>query len=216
MAIRVKDGCVQMNVPKRIPAIDVQLLLEKKRLWIEQALNKQLIARQLTSKKLEAGELLLFQGKRYPLRLESQTDRDIYISDDNHFIISYPKLVDSETIFRDLLSWYQNEAKAYLANRTNVYAQKLGHFPASVRIKSYKARWGSCSVRGDIQYNWRLIMAPPQVIDYVVVHELCHLIEHNHSDRFWHLVSSLDETYQQHRQWLKQHGDMLDLHLVKT
>lgn len=216
MAIRIKDGCVQVNVPKRTTAVDVHLLLENKRSWIENALNKHQIALQMTSKKIEEGELFLFQGKQYPLCFEYHSYKDVYISDDHHLTIVHPDFQCHESLFEQLLLWYQNEAIAYLTARTKIYAQQLGHFPNSIRIKSYRSRWGSCSSIGDIQYNWRLIMAPQEVIDYVVVHELCHLIEHNHSIRFWQLVSRLDEEYQHHRQWLKLHGDKLDLCFSKS
>lgn len=216
VSIKVKEGRVQINVPSKMAAIDVQLLLEKKRTWIERALAKQRIALKATTKHLEPGELFLYQGKRYPLRFEKGESQSVYLSNDNHLTMVCSDFSNQHRLFKQLVGWYQNQATAYLLEKTEYYAQKLGHFPASVGIKSYRARWGSCSGHGEIQYNWRLIMATQEVIDYVVVHELCHLVEHNHSSRFWQLVASLDDDYQIHRQWLKQYGDYLHIQLAKT
>lgn len=214
--IRVKDNQVQVNIPQKMAAIDLQLLLEKKRGWIEETLNKQYHAKIATRKYLESGELFLFQGKRYPLQFKEGALSQIYLSDDNYLTMVCPELNNREYLFEQLVAWYQHQAAIYLTEKTNFYAHQLRHHPASIHIKSYRSRWGSCSVRGDIQYNWRLIMAPLEVIDYVIVHELCHLIEHNHSAQFWRLVASLDEHYQMHRQWLKQQGDFLCLQFAKT
>jgi predicted metal-dependent hydrolase len=80
----------------------------------------------------------------------------------------------------------------------------MGVRPASLTIRNQKSRWGSCSTRGTLSFNWRLIMAPPEVLDYVVVHELAHMMEHNHSKAFWALVAKYCPDYLAHRNWLKQ------------
>ncbi|WP_367608221.1 M48 family metallopeptidase [Legionella sp. W05-934-2] len=216
ITILVKEGRVQVNAPLRMPAVDVQLLIENKRAWIERALAKQQTAIQETSKRIEPGELFLYQGKRYPLRIETGNSDAIYLSDDQHLTMRSTKLYSPEHLFERLSDWYRQQATAYLMEKTHFYAQKLGHFPSSIEIKSYRARWGSCSAKGAIHYNWRIIMAPLDVIDYVVVHELCHLVEHNHSSRFWQIVARFDKAYQSHRQWLKQYGDYLHIHHVKS
>ena len=76
-------------------------------------------------------------------------------------------------------------------------------------MKEYKARCGSCSSSGDVTYNWRIIIAPHQIVDYIVAHELCHLLEHNHGPKYWKLVQSVIPNYRDHREWLKVNGEGL-------
>ena len=81
----------------------------------------------------------------------------------------------------------------------------------SVGIKNYKSRWGSCTAEGDITFNWKVIMAPNRIVDYVVVHELCHLIHHDHSPKFWREVERFMPDYLECKEWLKHNGSFLDL-----
>ena len=96
-----------------------------------------------------------------------------------------------------------------LKEKTKRYASILGVNPQSVDLKEYKARWGSCSSSGDVTYNWRIIIAPHHIVDYIVVHELCHLLEHNHGPKYWKLVQSVVPNYREHREWLKVNGEGL-------
>ena len=91
------------------------------------------------------------------------------------------------------------------------YAQLLGVTYATISIRDQKTRWGSCSSKGNLSFSWRLILAPPKVLDYVVVHELCHRKEMNHSPRFWVLVESMIPDYKTHRKWLKENGEKLTI-----
>jgi predicted metal-dependent hydrolase len=83
--------------------------------------------------------------------------------------------------------------------------------PASVTVKNYKSRWGSCSTKGDISYNWRIILAPHSIVDYVVVHELCHMLEHNHSSKYWKHVERHVPNWRECREWLKHNELAKDL-----
>jgi predicted metal-dependent hydrolase len=88
-------------------------------------------------------------------------------------------------------------------------APEIGVQPARVQIRDQRSRWGSCSTRGTLSFNWRLVLAPFDVLDYVVVHELCHLREPNHSRRFWRLVEQRRPEWRMHRDWLHEHGPEL-------
>lgn len=98
-----------------------------------------------------------------------------------------------------------------IRERVQYYAPRVGCAPGRVTIREQKTRWGSCSGKGNLNFNWKLIMAPPQALDYVVIHELCHLYEFNHSPRFWALVARQMPDYEAWKKWLKTHAD--DLYL---
>ena len=102
-------------------------------------------------------------------------------------------------------------AKEYFPKRAAYFRQFTGGTYNRITIRDQKTRWGSCSAKGTLSFNWRLMLAPPAVLDYVVVHELCHLTHMNHSKAFWALVESVCPDYRTHRRWLKEHGQELVL-----
>ncbi len=112
---------------------------------------------------------------------------------------------------RRLEAPYRQAAKEYIPKRVAYYAQLLDVTYATISIRDQKTRWGSCSSKGNLSFSWRLILAPPKVLDYVVVHELCHRKEMNHSPRFWALVESMIPDYKTHRKWLKENGEKLTI-----
>ena len=105
-----------------------------------------------------------------------------------------------------LEKWYRIRAKENIESRVKVFAAKIGESPNKVTIKAQKTRWGSCSSLGNLNFNWRLIMMPQKIIDYVVVHELCHLKEMNHSSAFWNRVEEIIPDYRNRRKWLKNNA----------
>jgi len=106
---------------------------------------------------------------------------------------------------------YRQAAKEYIPKRTAYYAKIIGVTYERIRIAGPKTRWGSCSSKGTLSFNWKLMLAPPKVLDYVVVHELCHIKEMNHSPRFWKLVEEIMPDYKEYRTWLKENGNTLQL-----
>ena len=106
---------------------------------------------------------------------------------------------------------YRGKAAEYIPQRCAYYAGILGVSYGRISIREQKTRWGSCSAKKNLNFNWKLMLAPPDVLDYVVVHELCHLIHLDHSPAFWALVGSVLPDYRARRRWLKEHGDELML-----
>lgn len=106
---------------------------------------------------------------------------------------------------------YRNAARQYIYERVEYYLPYTGGTYTSIRIGDQKTRWGSCSSNKTLSFSWRLMLAPPRVLDYVVIHELCHLTHMDHSKEFWAMVASVDPDYKEHRQWLKDNGDTLVL-----
>lgn len=106
---------------------------------------------------------------------------------------------------------YRNAARQRFLERTAYFHQFTGGSYTSITVRDQKTRWGSCSSRGTLSFNYRLIFAPPAVLDYVVVHELCHLTHMNHSRFFWHMVEQIMPDYRICKQWLKDNGHLLSL-----
>jgi hypothetical protein len=108
-------------------------------------------------------------------------------------------------------AWYKLQARQLIEERVRYFAARFGLHYSRVRITSARTRWGSCSSRGTLSFTWRLVMAPPAAIDYVVVHELAHLLVRNHSPAFWRKLEELLPDYRPPQQWLKQNGHLLIL-----
>lgn len=106
---------------------------------------------------------------------------------------------------------YRNAARDTFTRRVAYYHQFTGGNYTSITIRDQKSRWGSCSSRGTLSFNYRLVFAPPKVLDYVVVHELCHLTHMNHSKDFWNLVAEVMPEYKEYKKWLREHGHELNL-----
>ena len=110
-----------------------------------------------------------------------------------------------------LESRYKEAARTYIPKRVAYYNAMTGGSYSRISIRDQKTRWGSCSSKGTLSFNWRLMLAPPSILDYVVVHELCHLTNMNHSPAFWQAVEAVYPDYKNARKWLKEHGSELVL-----
>lgn len=159
-------------------------------------------------KEFVSGEQVLFLGRNYRLKLiKSETCSDsptlvgrrMYISINN-----YPNPENRRKLIKDMLSkWYFSKTENIIKQRISRYVKIMGVKQPEFKIKEQKKRWGSCSSKGMLRFNWRISMAPISIIDYIVVHELCHLKVKNHSADFWKLVSLALPDYQRRREWLK-------------
>ena len=122
-----------------------------------------------------------------------------------------PIIVSSDPQTKYLEKQYRKVAEEYIAKRVEHYITQTGGSYKRITIRDQKTRWGSCSSNGGLSFNWRLMLAPPRVLDYVVVHELCHLTHMNHSRDFWNKVESIMPDYRVYRDWLKKNGSSLTL-----
>ncbi|WP_066967342.1 M48 family metallopeptidase [Microbulbifer sp. Q7] len=118
---------------------------------------------------------------------------------------------DEEQIQAALQKLYQKEALRLLVDKSQYFARLLGLEFSSVKVRRTRSKWGHCTIRGELQYNWLVCLAPEPVVDYLVIHEVCHLQHHNHSPAFWALVASLCPDYKRLRRWLKENGHTLQL-----
>jgi len=211
LAIKVSANAVSIHIPVTLPIAEAQRFINKKTSWITKKLHQQSYQQPITREFTE-GEILFFLGENYSLQLQQQNIKPAVTKSSQHIkICGRLNRLSTATIRATLISWYKQQATNYLISRTTFFSQKMALNPTSIRVKTYKARWGSCNIRGDIQFNWQLIQAPIDVIDYVIIHELCHLTHHNHSSQFWQLVEYFCIHFKVHRQWLKDHGHRLIL-----
>ena len=156
------------------------------------------------------GSPILIEGKRCVLRLRQGARRTGRLVGDE-YCLTLPRPDSDADVRAAIRATLSTTALKRIRERLDYYGPRIGRPPGRVAIREQKSRWGSCSRKGNLNFNWKLIMAPPQALDYVVVHELCHLHEFNHSPRFWALVAAQLPDYEVWKKWLKTHGE--DLYL---
>jgi predicted metal-dependent hydrolase len=210
-ALKIKNGEVSIHIPKRQSLEIARHFVQEKTPWIQQKLQHQ-AQQALPEKDFVEGESLLFLGKVYSLQLVP-VERATTTLKTAQTIEVHGRLniLSKPAIRAALIIWYRQQAELYLRSQTAFLTTTTGLSPRSITIKTYKARWGSCRTNGDIQYNWKLMLAPPEIIDYVIIHELCHLQQHNHSAVFWQLVHRHYPNFKTARLWLKKNGASLEV-----
>lgn len=162
--------------------------------------------------KLENGDVLYYLGENRILTvIREDRKRSIVKCVQGRLLLFVPYEADYEEKRRQLEKWYRKEAALVLHQKASEFAKLLSVSFEDVRIKDQKSRWGSCSSKGNLNFNFRIIMAPNDVCNYVVMHELCHLVYMDHSKNFWNLLQSICPDYKSHKMWLKQQGKTLYL-----
>ena len=213
VSIYISRNSVKLVVPKEINEKEINYILDSKKSWIISKLKKKDLTSPKQPKKYVSGELFPYLGRKYPLEVINGKENSINLKRGclNIFISENEKKCN-QLAKKILLEWYFARAKKLLTQKTYKFCERIGVKPKTIIIKDYKSKWGSCSIKGDIRYNWRIIMAPIKVIDYLVIHELCHLLEHNHSQSFWSHVSIFCPNMKESRKWLKKFGsDLIEL-----
>lgn len=209
ISIQVIDGTVRVLAPHRVLDADIATLLEEKSTWITRKLQDQAANKPATTRSYISGERWPFLGNEFVLDIRVGRAVDP-ICEDGRLMIWVPSSRDGkphEAATRHQLElWLRSEAQRYFTQHTNSHAERLGCVPKSITFKTYKARWGSCSASGKITYDWRLVMAPLEIIDYVAAHEVAHLRHLNHSRDFWDCVEWLCPDYKDRRNWLRKYG----------
>ena len=209
-SIKVIDGLVQAVVPSQLSNTSIKQLVQKSIPWIRKKLREQSQAVTLKPKKFISGENFSYLGKSYRLKVLSGNHCKVKLLRGN-LEMRLPRNAKECDIRNALADWYECHALERLIEKTHQYAGIVGVSPNSISVRNYKSRWGSCSSNGDICYNWRIIIAPHQIVDYVVVHELCHLRHLNHSPAYWESVRQVLPDYPVYRKWLREKGAVLEI-----
>ncbi len=206
LALYVKeDGSLLVCSPRFLSDRFINEFVKQKKRWIEKK-REQIKEREKfqVNKQFSEGEEFLFLGKSYVLRLVDQRTPKLILAEE--FRLAKPCLPRAREIF---ITWYKRQAREFILQRVPALILLTGGSYKKIRITSARRRWGSCSSLGNLNFSWRLIMAPPEIIDYVIIHELVHLTEKNHAKQFWGRVEKAMPDYQERRNWLKTHGHLL-------
>ncbi len=203
-----RDRGIVVHAPNHATDKEIARIVEAKRHWIyEKTRHSQKYTEHPhpPGKELVSGESALYLGRSY--RIEIVSIESEHIQFDQRFLIPATRLSRKKGAMRD---WYISRAKERILPRVSKKAGDLGVSFGKARIVDHKYRWGSCTVNNNIHLNWRLIKAPVFVIDYVIAHELAHLLEPNHTPRFWNIVSTQVPNMDRARSWLREHGQILE------
>ena len=201
-------------LPRRCPLRHVPTVLEEKSRWIRKQLSHSLDAPARGPEgTLRDGQQVWFRGEAHSIRLVplAEGTRGSTLAIDEGMIRVHLHPRDQERAREILERWMRQQARERIEDRLRAIAVANGFIYGSVFIRDQRTRWGSCSRQGNLSFSWRLVMAPPEVLEYVVAHELAHLRELNHSSRFWRLLESLVGDPKPARAWLRQHGGSLRL-----
>jgi predicted metal-dependent hydrolase len=202
-----KDGSLVVRAPLRTSRSKIESLVKQKEGWIrakqEQARQ---IRQEIPTKHFSNGEMFLYLGQEYPLEILENPPHPLTL--DGKFYLARSAQPGAAAVFE---RWYRAQARQVLTERVDRQAKQYGLKYRSVRITGARTRWGSCGAEGDLNFTWRLVKAPLEVIDYVVAHELAHLVERNHSSRFWEEMAWMMPNYKQQVAWLKNNSNRLSV-----
>jgi predicted metal-dependent hydrolase len=202
-----RDGSLTVRAPLRMPQASIQEFVQSHSDWIRKKQAQVKASPPPQEKSFTAGETFLYMGKEYPLTLEASQHPSLdFIA--GRFRLARSALPKARQTF---LRWYRLQARLVISARVESLAKEYKFSWKKIRISSARTRWGSCSTTGTLSFTWRLVMAPPEVIDYVVVHELVHTQVRNHSSKFWRRVAEIMPAYKNHVSWLKKNGRFLTL-----
>lgn len=208
----VDCGVIKVRVPDFMSDENVRRLVVRKSVWMRNKIEEYKTRPSNNLKEYVSGENFPILGKNHRLKVvECSEPSTVELKDGYLYVTSTVGQSNPSQIQTSVEEWFKTLALNRLTEKTERYAKIIGVEPTSVSIKSYKSRWGSCSSTGDISYNWKIIVAPHKVVDYIVIHELCHLREQNHSPRFWRHVERYAPDWKECRNWLKNTPIIFDV-----
>ena len=212
ISLQVKDNKLIVKAPTTASRQSLDDLIQRKQSWIKKRAILNVEERKLRNRKFIDNEKFYFKGNEYRLSLILGGKEEVKISEG--FLIVTCKddrAMGSKEVKTFIEDWYVRESTKILNTRTYEFAKKMKVEPSAITVKNYASKWGSCTASNKISYNWRIIMAPDCIVDYLIIHELCHIIEHNHSKNFWYQVGKYCEDFKKKRKWLRENGHKLVL-----
>ncbi|PCI62982.1 MAG: hypothetical protein COB35_01955 [Gammaproteobacteria bacterium] len=213
LTIQIKQGQMTVRAPNYLPLSEIEGFIKRKSAWLEKKLTAQQTLLQNKVPLFTYQSKLFYFGQTKTLLIEFAAKPTIEISEQTlTVVLSYrqqKQLVSlndiTKVVKQALAKYFKQQLSCYLSANIPILSQQLQLFPLHYQVRFYKTRWGSCNSRHELSFNYLLIMAPKWVINYVIVHELCHLKHLNHSANFWLLVAKYQPHYKQAKAWLKAH-----------
>src|SRR4051794_20988687 len=211
--INVSADGVEVVVPRRMALRQVVPFVEEKRPWIERTLRRIRAAEEEAAVRLVDGGSVPYLGRSLLLRVRVEPGRvrsHVALRPGGvlHVAVGSP---GTDAVRTALEAWYRRRARMEVEPRLDAACARAGTSYTRLSIRAQRTRWASCSSTGAMSFNWRLLLAPPEILDYVVEHEVAHLEVLDHSPRFWRLLGSRSPAYREHERWLRRNGPALRL-----
>ena len=205
VAIHLRNGQVEVRAPKKIDPKWLEQFVESKADWINTQLAQQLKNRS-EQYRLADGETITFLGRKLQLQLRIASRNKVYIEAGRLCIEG--RIEQPDKVLQLFHNWLKEQARVYMVPRTEAYAARLGVEESlqQIRFRKTHSKWGHCSSKGIIQFNELIMLAPPEVVEYLMIHEVCHLVHMNHSQQYWKLVASHCPDYKKTKAWLTENG----------
>lgn len=201
ISLSVNEGNIVVSAPNFIQEEYIKKIITKKKKWIEKKIKEQECYSKKILRAFENGDILFYFGKKYKLFSILSDNEYIQLKDDNFYVFYKRK---NNNLKKIIENWYKIQITNYININLYKLAKRMEIKFKSVKIVSFKRRLGSCSINGELSFNWKLIMVPKEIINYIIVHELCHLKHFNHSKEFWSLVSNYVPEFKRHNYWIKK------------
>ncbi|MBC8509586.1 MAG: M48 family metallopeptidase [Chloroflexi bacterium] len=203
-----RDRSVVVHAPEKTSDAKIRQVVESKRQWLFDKIHHCQKYAELPhppGKELVNGESVLYLGRNYRIKIVPSASGNIEFS--RFFVVPPEIAAEGQSA---LAVWFKQRAGEKILPRVRYHAKQLGVDYEHANIVDSRYRWGSCTPGNTLNFNWRLIKAPMAVLDYVIIHELAHLIEGNHTPRFWNIVKAQCPSSEKAKEWLMQHGQMLE------
>ncbi|MBN1454586.1 MAG: M48 family metallopeptidase [Anaerolineales bacterium] len=201
-----RDRSIVVRAPKGTSEQQIQQALEAKKLWLYKKLNHpQKYPEDPVHKEFVTGESLLYLGRNYRLEISDEVFPGVRFQ--SRFYISRKRRSEAGRLLRE---WYVERAREKLPPRIGRFADAMGVTYNQIRVSDLKYRWASCTPKNNLNFNWRIIKAPMSVVDYLIVHELAHVLQTGHSDTFWNIVAVQVPDYERSKEWLRDYGHLLE------
>jgi predicted metal-dependent hydrolase len=199
------DGSLLVRAPMRASNRSILEFVATNTQWVEKTRARMKAVTPPPPKQFVPGEKFEYLGHAYPLEIIPDQRKNLLLEDGKFKLAA--SAMDSATFVFEC--WYKEHARQILHERVEIYARQNGFRYRKIGITSARTRWGSCSAEGALNFSWRLIQAPIEAVDYVVVHELVHTLIHNHSKKFWKRLEESMPDYRERRKWLRSNGHRL-------
>lgn len=207
LGIYIRGQIVEARAPQRMPRADIDRFVRQKSRWVSRKLNEQALQK-AEALVIEAGESFPFIGRPYELKFQHGPRNNVILGEAT---LTLQTRLASTNKHKLLELWLKQQADRHMSEPAQKLASKLGVAEkiTDIRFRKTKTKWGHCNSAGVLQFNPLIMMAPPAVIDYLIAHEVCHLVHMNHSPAYWAVVASVHPEYRQNRQWLRDHAHQL-------